>query len=165
MSQSHVIEAFTHAAYLPAMARVVPPNRNRRLASITLVGVLLAAGVSLIFTALNENTQFFYNPADVVAEGFVPQSDEFKIGGLVVEGSVDTDGLRTSFDVTDFERPMTAPIRVTYSGQLPNLFREGQGVVVAGRMVGGTEFLATEVLAKHDENYQPEIAYQDASAS
>ena len=147
------------------MSRVVPPNRNRRLALVGGVGVLLLGGVALILSALNENTQFFYNPADVVAEGFVPQSDEFKIGGLVVEGSIDVDGLRTAFDVTDFERPMPAPIRVTYSGQLPNLFREGQGVVVAGRMIGESEFLATEVLAKHDENYQPDIAYQDASAS
>ena len=147
------------------MARVVPPNRNRRLALIALAGVFLAGGVALILTALNENTQFFYNPADVIAEGFTPQSETFKIGGLVVEGSIRTQGLRTTFDVTDFERPMPAPIRVSYSGQLPNLFREGQGVVVSGRMVGETEFLASEVLAKHDENYQPEIAYQDETSS
>ena len=146
------------------MARVAPPHRNRRLALIALVGALLLVGVALILTALNENTQFFYNPADVVADGFVPQSEVFKIGGLVVEGSVETQGLRTTFGVTDFERPMGAPIRVAYSGQLPNLFREGQGVVVAGQMVGEREFLASEVLAKHDENYQPKIDYQDSAA-
>ena len=147
------------------MARVVPPHRNRRLALIALVGALLLAGAALILTALNENTQFFYNPADVVADGFTPQSEVFKIGGLVVEGTVSREGLRTTFDVTDFERPMGAPIRVSYSGALPNLFREGQGVVIAGQLVGEREFLATEVLAKHDENYQPKIDYQDDAAS
>ena len=69
--------------------------------------------------------------------------------------------MTTTFDVTDFERPIPQPIRVTHTGQLPNLFREGQGVVVSGRMIGEAEFLADEVLAKHDENYQPEIQYQD----
>ncbi|MGB6229970.1 MAG: cytochrome c maturation protein CcmE [Litorimonas sp.] len=141
--------------------RIVPPRRNRRLGLIALVGVGLATGMALILSALNENTQFFYNPADVLAAEFVPQSETFRIGGLVVEGSVEHSGITTTFDVTDFERPVPHPIKVTHSGQLPNLFREGQGVVVAGRMIGEAEFLAEEVLAKHDENYQPEIDYQD----
>ena len=147
------------------MARVVPPNRNRRLGLIALVGLLLAAGVALILSALNDNTQFFYNPADVVASGFEPKSEVFKIGGLVVDGSVEKSGTRTTFGVTDFERPMDAPITVTFNGQLPNLFREGQGVVVSGRLLGDREFMASEVLAKHDENYQPKIDYQDGEAS
>ena len=138
-----------------------PPHRNRRLALIALCGVTLVAGVSLILSALNENTQFFYNPVDVVEAGFVPQSDPFRIGGLVVDGSVERDGLQTTFGVTDFERPMTAPIIVRYTGQLPNLFREGQGVVVSGSLIGDRVFIATEVLAKHDENYRPKINYQD----
>lgn len=141
--------------------RMKPPHRNRRLGLIALVGGGLAIGMALIFSALNENTQFFYNPADVLAEGFVPQSETFRIGGLVVEGSVTYEGITTHFDVADFERDTPTPIRVTHSGQLPNLFREGQGVVVSGRMVSETEFLADEVLAKHDENYQPKIDYQD----
>ena len=163
--RSHVVAEGSGDRYLAVMARIAPPNRNRRLGLIALVGVLLLVGMALILSALNENTQFFYNPADVVADGFEPKSEVFKIGGLVVEGSVERDGLRTTFDVTDFERPMQAPIRVAYSGQLPNLFREGQGVVVSGRMVGDAEFLASDVLAKHDENYQPAIKYQTDDAS
>lgn len=141
--------------------RLVPPNRNRRLALIALVGAGLAIGMAFILSALNENTQFFYNPADVLAEGFQPQSEVFRIGGLVVEGSVERSGVTTTFAIDDFERDIPAPIRVTHNGQLPNLFREGQGVVVAGRMIDDTEFYAEEVLAKHDEEYQPKIEYQD----
>jgi len=142
-----------------------PPKRNRRLALIALTGGGLAVGMALILSALNENTQFFYNPSDVVAEAFVAKSETFRIGGLVVEGSVERSGITTQFDITDFERPMPAPIRVTFSGQLPNLFREGQGVVVSGRMIDETEFLADNVLAKHDEEYQPKIEYQDQLGS
>ena len=141
--------------------RFVPPHRNRRLGLITLFGAGLAIGMAFILSALNENTQFFYNPADVLAEGFEPQSETFRIGGLVVEGSVKRSGITTVFAVDDFERDIPAPILVTHNGQLPNLFREGQGVVVAGRMIGETEFYADEVLAKHDEEYQPKIEYQD----
>ncbi|MGB3454900.1 MAG: cytochrome c maturation protein CcmE [Litorimonas sp.] len=140
---------------------LVPPKRNKRLGLIALAGVGLAIGMSLILSALNENTQFFYNPADVLAEGFEPQSEVFRIGGLVVEGSIEQSGITTTFEIDDFERPVPAMIRVTHNGQMPNLFREGQGVVVSGRMIGETEFYAEEVLAKHDEEYQPEIKYQD----
>lgn len=142
-----------------------PPKRNRRLALIALTGSGLAVGMALILTALNENTQFFYNPSDVIADEFVAKSETFRIGGLVVEGSIERTGITTRFDVVDFERPMPAPIRVTFNGQLPNLFREGQGVVVAGRMIDDTEFLASDVLAKHDEEYQPKIEYQDQLGS
>ena len=142
--------------------RLVPPRRNARLAWIALIGVFLAAGVTLILTVLNENTQFFYIPSDVVAVGFEPASTPFRIGGLVVDGSVENDAsLTTRFAVKDFEREMDAPILVTYKGVLPDLFREGQGVVISGRLVGELDFVATEVLAKHDENYQPKIDYKD----
>ena len=141
--------------------KFTPPHRNRRLGLIALIGVGLALGMTLILSALNENTQFFYNPADVLAEGFEPQSEVFRIGGLVVEGSIERSGITTTFQIDDFERPVPTPILVTHNGQLPNLFREGQGVVVAGRMIGDTEFYAEEVLAKHDEEYQPKIEYQD----
>jgi cytochrome c-type biogenesis protein CcmE len=142
-----------------------PPKRNRRLALIALAGGGLAIGMALILSALNENTQFFYNPSDVVADEFVAKSEVFRIGGLVVEGSVERSGVTTRFDITDFERPMPTPIRVTFNGQLPNLFREGQGVVVSGQMIGDAEFLAESVLAKHDEEYQPKIDYQDELGS
>lgn len=160
--QSHGVDVGANCEYLELMK---PPHRNRRLGLIALVGVGLAIGVTLILTALNENTQFFYNPSDVVVADFEPKSETFRIGGLVVEGSVEHEGTTTTFEITDFERPMPAPILVTHTGQLPNLFREGQGVVVAGRMISETEFLAEEVLAKHDESYQPKIEYQDEIGS
>ena len=123
--------------------------------------MILAAGVFLLLSALQENTQFFYNPSDVVVDGFIPASNTFKIGGLVVDGSVEKEGqLTTVFKIKDFEREMIAPIAVTYRGVLPDLFREGQGVVITGILTSQTSFTASEVLAKHDENYQPDIKYQ-----
>ncbi len=145
--------------------RITPPNRNRRLVWVVILGVMLSAGLYLIFQALSENTQFFENPSDVVAEGFEPRSDVFKIGGLVAETTVETKGLTTRFRIDDFEREMAHDLHVVYTGPLPDLFREGQGVVVSGRMVSKTLFQATELLAKHDENYQPEINYRDETKS
>lgn len=142
-------------------SRIRPPHRNRRILWIAIVGLMLVGGLFLIFQALDENTQFFENPADVVAEGFEPRSEIFKIGGLVTEGTVETTGLTTRFRIEDFERDMVKPILVTYTGALPDLFREGQGVVISGRLTSPTTFQATEVLAKHDENYQPKIDYRD----
>ena len=142
-------------------ARTTPPNRNRRLLWVAILGVMLSGGLFLIFQALSENTQFFENPSDVVADGFEPRSEVFKIGGLVAETTVETKGLTTRFRIDDFERDMAHELHVVYTGPLPDLFREGQGVVVSGRMVSKTQFLATELLAKHDENYRPEINYRD----
>lgn len=142
-------------------ARIVPPNRNHRLMWIFVLGLMLAGGLFLILQALNQNTQFFENPSDVVAEDFEPRSEIFKIGGLVAEGSVETQGLTTKFRVLDFERDMARDLHVTYTGALPDLFREGQGVVVSGQLTSPTTFQAREVLAKHDENYQPKINYRD----
>jgi len=141
--------------------RITPPNRNRRLIWIAVLGMMLACGLFLIFQALNTNTQFFENPSDVVADGFEPRSDVFKIGGLVADGTVETQGLTTTFRVEDFEREMARDLHVTYTGALPDLFREGQGVVVSGQLTSPTRFQAQEVLAKHDENYQPKINYRD----
>jgi cytochrome c-type biogenesis protein CcmE len=142
-------------------ARIRPPHRNRRLAWIFGLGALLIAGLFLIFQALGENTQYFANASDVAAPGFVPKSPIFKMGGLVEEGSVETSGLTTIFQIADFERDMARPIRVTYVGALPDLFREGQGVVVTGRLTTPSTFQAEEILAKHDENYQPKINYAE----
>jgi len=140
---------------------MTPPNQSRRIQLIILFGILLVGGVFLLLTALQENSQFFYNPSDVVADGFVSDSIEFKIGGLVMDGSVTRQGeLTTLFKIKDFEREMEAPIIVTYTGVLPDLFREGQGVVITGELTERFEFAANEVLAKHDENYQPDIKYK-----
>ena len=137
------------------------PLQSRRIGVIAIFAVILAAGVFLLLSALQENTQFFYNPSDVVADGFIPASNTFKIGGLVIDGSVEKEGqLPTVFKIKDFEREMIAPIAVTYTGVLPDLFREGQGVVITGILTSQTSFTASEVLAKHDENYQPDIKYQ-----
>ena len=142
-------------------ARIAPPNRNRRLAWIAVLGAMLSIGLFLIFQALGQNTQFFENPSDVIADGFEPRSEVFKIGGLVAENTVETEGLTTRFRIEDFERDMARELSVTYTGALPDLFREGQGVVVSGRLTSPTRFQASEVLAKHDENYQPKINYRD----
>jgi len=140
---------------------MTPPHQRRRIGLIVLFGLLLVGGVFILLSALQENTQFFYNPSDVVAEGFVPASETFKIGGLVIDGSVEKDSsLKTIFKIKDFERDMVMPITVTYTGVLPDLFREGQGVVITGILTDKTSFMADEVLAKHDENYQPDIKYQ-----
>ena len=137
------------------------PLQSRRIGLIAIFAVILAAGVFLLLSALQENTQFFYNPSDVVADGFIPASNTFKIGGLVIDGSVEKEGqLTTVFEIKDFEREMPSPIVVTYTGVLPDLFREGQGVVITGILTSQTSFTASEVLAKHDENYQPDIKYQ-----
>lgn len=140
---------------------MTPPHQKRRISLIILFGIILAVGVVILLTALQENTQFFYNPSDVVAEGFEPDSNTFRIGGLVEGGTVIKDGqLKTTFRIKDFEREMRAPITVSYTGVLPDLFREGQGVVITGFLTSSTSFEATEVLAKHDENYKPDINYK-----
>ena len=140
---------------------MTPPHQKRRIGLVLLFGSLLAIGAALLLSALKDNTQFFYNPSDVVAEGFEPDSTTFRIGGLVEEGTVTKDGtLKTTFQITDFERDMRAPMTVTHIGVLPDLFREGQGVVITGFLTSPTSFEAEEVLAKHDENYKPDINYQ-----
>jgi len=136
-------------------------HQKRRIGLIVFFGAILVGGMGLLLSALQENTQFFYNPSDVVAEGFAPDSNVFRIGGLVEKGTVVKEGkLKTVFQIKDFEREMRAPITVSYTGVLPDLFREGQGVVITGFLISPTSFEASEVLAKHDENYQPDINYQ-----
>lgn len=134
-------------------------KRHRRMGWLGLCAVLVVLGGWIVLTALKDNAQFFYNASDVAAENFTPQSDPFRVGGVVAPGSVKTEGIRTTFQVVDFEREMPAPLTVSYEGALPDLFREGEGVVVAGSLVGPREIIANEVLAKHDENYQPKANY------
>ena len=103
-------------------------------------------------TAFEENLLYFYSPTQVKA-GEAPQTHSFRVGGLVVDGSVKRapDSLMVQFDVTDNVESMT----IEYTGILPDLFREGQGIVAMGSFAVGGNFVADEVLAKHDENYMP----------
>jgi len=122
---------------------------------------MLASGLFLTFQALRQSVQFFENASDVVVDGFQPRSEVFKIGGLVAEQSIESEGLTTKFRIVDFERDMARNLYVTYTGVLPDLFREGEGVVVSGVLTSPTHFQASELLAKHDENYQPKINYRE----
>jgi cytochrome c-type biogenesis protein CcmE len=127
------------------------PRRKRLLAVIAIVAGVGAA-TALAMLAFRDNLLYFYNPSQVLA-GDAPPARTFRIGGMVTEGSVQrTPGsLEVRFVVTDFRNSM--PVR--YEGLLPDLFREGQGVIAHGRMNAAGEFVADEVLAKHDENYMP----------
>ena len=127
-------------------------KRSRRKVLILAVvfGVAMAAVLGL--TAFEENLLYFYSPTQVKA-GEAPETHSFRVGGLVVDGSVKRapDSLMVQFDVTDNEESMT----IEYTGILPDLFREGQGIVAMGSFAAGGNFVADEVLAKHDENYMP----------
>ncbi|MCW9012146.1 MAG: cytochrome c maturation protein CcmE [Gammaproteobacteria bacterium] len=125
--------------------------RQKRM---TMVAVLIAGVgvfITLLLMALNENINHFYGPKQVLA-GEAPQDHSFRLGGLVVAGTVERDpnSLKITFDLTD----TAESVKVQYEGILPDLFREGQGIVATGKMQGKI-FLADEVLAKHDENYMP----------
>jgi cytochrome c-type biogenesis protein CcmE len=126
--------------------------RRRRLALVigVLVGVAIAGGLTL--RALRENVMFFFDPSQVAA-GEAPRGERFRLGGMVTKGSVRRapGSLEVNFVVTDFRHDL--PVR--YTGVLPDLFREGQGVVAHGRIGSDGVFVADEVLAKHDEKYMP----------
>jgi cytochrome c-type biogenesis protein CcmE len=125
-------------------------RKHKRLTFVAIAMVLLAVAVGLMLTAFEENIVFFYSPTDV-KEKDLPVDRRLRIGGLVEEGSVDkSGGAQVRFRVTD----MVNTLPVVYTGLLPDLFREGQGVVAEGLMKGGV-LQADEVLAKHDENYMP----------
>lgn len=128
------------------------PARKQRLIIVLLIVFGVAVAVALASYALRSNINLFYPPADIVA-GKAPVDKAIRAGGMVLEGSIkrDDQSLRVDFIVTDY----SANVPVTYTGILPDLFDEGQGVVVAGRLNAEGLFEATEVLAKHDENYMP----------
>ena len=125
--------------------------RQKRMTFVAMLIAGVGVFVYLITQALNENINHFYSPTDIV-EGRAPQNHSFRIGGLVVAGSVvrDTQSLNIAFDLTDNTNNFT----VNYEGILPDLFREGQGIVATGELKGNV-FVAEEVLAKHEENYMP----------
>ena len=126
-------------------------TRKRRRLYMVLAGmVLLSGAVALVLAALDENLSYFYDPSNIAE---APPGRSIRLGGLVEEGSVErqADGLTVTFRVTD----MANSIAVTYKGLLPDLFREGQGVITEGTLGPDRVFVAREVLAKHDETYMP----------
>ena len=128
------------------------PARKKRLALVILMIAGVAVGVGFALNSLNQNIMFFLTPSEVMA-GEAPRDRLFRVGGMVVEGSISRpgDGLTVRFALTDNEQQVT----VHYTGILPDLFREGQGIIANGRLGDDGEFVAEEVLAKHDENYMP----------
>lgn len=133
------------------------PRRKKRLTIILAILIGVAGTVGLTMYALSQNMNLFYTPTELVngkPDGTKPQVGErLRIGGMVVEGSVvrDPDSLEVSFGLQDVGPIVT----VKYTGILPDLFREGQGIVAQGTLVDPTTIEAFEVLAKHDENYMP----------
>ena len=126
--------------------------RHKRLAAIAFGIAALGIAAALVLSAFQQNLVFFFTPTQVAANE-APQGRTFRIGGLVEPGSVkrQPDGVTVQFVVTDTAKT----IPVTYRGVLPDLFREGKGVVTQGRLGADGMFVASEVLAKHDENYMP----------
>ena len=128
------------------------PVRKQRLYLVLFVVVFSSAAIGLMAYALRGNINLFYPPAEVAA-GNAPVGQPLRIGGMVVEGSIkrSEDSLKVEFQLTDYQ----ATVPVVYEGILPDLFGEGQGAVAAGKLNARGVLLASEVLAKHDENYMP----------
>jgi cytochrome c-type biogenesis protein CcmE len=124
--------------------------RHKRITAIGVGVAALGIAAALVLSAFQKNLVFFFTPSQVAANE-APQGRSFRIGGMVVPGSLKREGVNVEFTVTDTAKSM----RVTYRGQLPDLFREGKGVVAQGQLGADGLFRASEVLAKHDENYMP----------
>jgi len=126
--------------------------RQKRM--VTVVTILAGVGIATAFAlqAFNKNLLYYYSPTQISA-GEAPSSRTFRVGGLVENGSVKRapGSLEVHFTLTDYNKQ----IGVSYTGVLPDLFREGQGIIARGKLTDGGEFVAEEVLAKHDENYMP----------
>ena len=128
------------------------PKRKQRLYIVLSIVIGAAVAVGLVMYALSQNINLFYSPADIAA-GKAPVETRIRAGGMVVEGSVkrDPESLRVEFGLTDY----VSTVNVVYDGILPDLFREGQGIVAQGELNDAGQLMAVEVLAKHDENYMP----------
>lgn len=128
------------------------PIRKQRLKIVLFIVAGFGVAVGLALFALQENINLFYSPTQIV-KGEAPKSTLIRAGGMVVEGSVkrDPQSLKVMFQITDYAET----VDVEYEGILPDLFREGQGIVAQGRLGSDNKLAASEVLAKHDENYMP----------
>lgn len=128
------------------------PTRKKRLILVLMVALGVSIAVAIFLTAFKDNIMFFKSPTEVAAQDY-PENRNFRLGGMVKEGSMSRipNSLKVQFVVTDFAQD----VKVEFEGILPDLFREGQGVVTIGQMKSGELFMAEEVLAKHDENYMP----------
>jgi len=127
----------------------VKPRHKRALLIVAALAVIGVAAM-LILNALNSNIALYVTPSEVAA-GKAPRGQAFRIGGMVKDGSLKRDGLTVHFVITD----LVKDIPVAYTGILPDLFKEGKGAVIQGRLEANGQFIASEVLAKHDENYMP----------
>ena len=123
--------------------------KSKRLVIIACIAALLGIAVMLVLGALRDNIVFFYTPSEI-SQSKLQSGQQLRLGGLVKDGSVEIEGMKSVFIVTDG----TVDITVKYDNALPSLFREGQGVVTEGQIEDGV-FIAQNVLAKHDENYMP----------
>ena len=127
-------------------------TRKRRRLYFVILGVLaVSAAAALVLSALRQDIVFFFSPSEIVEAKVPTEGRRIRLGGLVEEGSVAKEGAKVNFRITDGAHA----VPVIYTGLLPDLFREGQGVVTEGKMGTDGTFLASEVLAKHDENYMP----------
>jgi cytochrome c-type biogenesis protein CcmE len=127
-------------------------KRKQRLAVVILIMLGTGIATALALTAFRENMLFFFDPSQIVA-GDVPLDRQIRVGGMVEDGSIqrEADSLRIAFSITDFQHS----VLVKYEGILPDLFREGQGVIAIGKMQADGLFKASQILARHDENYMP----------
>ncbi len=138
------------------------PVRKQRLMIVLFVVLLSSAAIGLMVYGLSGNINLFFPPVEI-AEGKAPVGQSIRVGGMVVEGSIkrSTDSLKIAFELTDYQ----ATVAVVYEGILPDLFDEGQGAVAAGKLNEEGVLMATEVLAKHDENYMPPEVAEALEAS
>jgi cytochrome c-type biogenesis protein CcmE len=124
---------------------------QKRLSLIIIAIAMLAAGVAIVLKVFNDNILFFYSPSDLKEKSISASSKKIRIGGLVKDGSITSEGDQLTFIITDLNKEIT----VTYQGIPPALFKEGQGAVILGTLQKDGKFKANEILAKHDENYMP----------
>lgn len=126
-------------------------RKKKRLGLIAIIGLVLTCAIALMFFGLREKVEYFRMPTDIHSGEKPAPKNRFRLGGLVKAGSIKKDGEKVIFVLTDTEYD----VAVTYTGILPDLFREGQGMVAEGVLDSANVFIADSVLAKHDENYMP----------